>query len=87
MAPDDDAPDAAAHASGDGTTPRVRKTGRRRASTAPVPGSDPTPQAASDGTPVRAAEDTEQAWGDRPPGSAASGPNDDRLKRDKPPHW
>ena len=64
----------------------VRKTGRRRVSTDPVPGSDPTPQAVPDGSPVRAAEDTDESWGDRPPPSAA-GPNDDRLKQDVPPHW
>ncbi|MGA1838773.1 hypothetical protein VD659_17780 [Herbiconiux sp. 11R-BC] len=67
--------------------PRVKKTGPRRASTAPVPGSDPTPQALPDGTPVRAAEDTDEAWGSRPPRPGTSGPNDDRLKQDVPPHW
>ena len=69
----------------------VRKTGRRRASTAPVPGSDPTPQAAREGTPVRASEDTDQGWGEKPAPSGnrpgASGPNDDRLREDVPPHW
>jgi hypothetical protein len=64
----------------------VRKTGRRRVSTDPVPGSDPTPQATPEGAPVRASEDTDEAWGDRAPGSS-SGPNDERLKRDVPPHW
>ncbi|MCS5718380.1 hypothetical protein N1027_09540 [Herbiconiux sp. CPCC 205763] len=66
----------------------VRKTGSRRASTDPVPGSDPTPQSTPEGTPVKASEDTDEAWGDRGPGSRPStGPNDDRLKRDVPPHW
>jgi hypothetical protein len=64
----------------------VRRTGRRRVSTDPVPGSDPTPQGAPEGTPVRAAEDTDESWGDRPDGATA-GPNDERLKRDVPPHW
>ena len=56
----------------------------RRASTAPVPGSDPTPQADAQGTAVRAAEDAPQGWGDAP---AASDANDDRLRLDRPPHW
>ena len=64
----------------------VRKTGRRRVSTDPVPGSDPRPQATPEGAPVRATEDTDESWGDRPP-LATAGPNDDRLKRDVPPHW
>ncbi|GAB3803862.1 hypothetical protein GCM10028798_23440 [Humibacter antri] len=51
-----------------------------------APGADPAPQSgersggATD-VPVRAAEDTDRAWGDR------SDSNDDRLKRDLPPHW
>jgi hypothetical protein len=67
----------------------VRKVGRRRVATAAVPGSDPTPQAVGDGAPVRAAEDTDQAWGERGDAARASapGPNDDRLKQDVPPHW
>lgn len=50
----------------------------RRVTTPPVPGSDPTPQAAR---PVLSSEDDERRWGD------ATGPNDDRLKADKPPHY
>ncbi|GAA2231202.1 hypothetical protein N1031_07540 [Herbiconiux moechotypicola] len=73
----------------------VRKSGRRRVSTDAVPGSDPTPQA-GEGSPVRATEDTDAAWGGaagRPRASGASGAagrpseNDERLKRDVPPHW
>ena len=57
-----------------------------------APGADPTPQSGAasgpqappstgaDG-PVRAVEDTDRAWGDR------SDSNDDRLRRDVPPHW
>jgi high-mobility group nucleosome-binding domain-containing protein 2 len=56
----------------------------RRASTAPVPGSDPTPQADAHEAAVRAAEDAPQGWGDAP---AASDANDDRLRLDRPPHW
>ncbi|WP_210507121.1 hypothetical protein [Naasia sp. SYSU D00057] len=47
--------------------------------TAPVPGSDPAPQASDDA--VRAGEDSEESWGDRSSG------NDDRLRADVPPHW
>lgn len=58
-----------------------RKTGRR-VTRKGVPGSDPTPQAgvAADAA-VRASEDTDRAWGD------GSDSNDDRLRRDLPPHW
>jgi len=63
----------------------VRKTGSRRASTDPVPGSDPTPQASRADAPVRASEDTDESWGDRP--RTPEGPNDARLKQDVPPHW
>jgi hypothetical protein len=51
-----------------------------------VPGSDPTPQA---GKPVLAVEDTLAAWGDATsaPSTDPKGPNDDQLRRDKPPHW
>ncbi|MCS5714658.1 hypothetical protein NVV95_08845 [Herbiconiux sp. CPCC 205716] len=72
----------------------VKKVGRRRVATSAVPGSDPTPQTGPDGQPVRAAEDTDQAWGVAPRtnGGGASGasgeqPNDERLRRDVPPHW
>lgn len=69
-----------------GTTPRKR--GPRRARTEPVPGSDPTPQREVPGAaPVRASEDTDQAWGDRPASGGGSGENDERLRRDVPPHW
>ena len=51
----------------------------RRVRTAPVPGSDPAPQAPDEA--VRAGEDSEESWGDR------RRENDDRLKADKPPHW
>jgi high-mobility group nucleosome-binding domain-containing protein 2 len=68
---------------GDGG-PRIRRTGRRRVTTDPVPGTDPAPQKA-DGSPVeRAAEDADESWGG---GRKADDKNDERLKRDKPPHW
>jgi hypothetical protein len=63
-----------------------RKRGPRRARTEPVPGSDPTPQRAVPGAaPVRASEDTDRAWGDASPKGADE--NDERLRRDVPPHW
>ncbi|AJW78345.1 hypothetical protein [Clavibacter michiganensis] len=71
-----DSPDAA------GERRPVRRS--RRASTPPVPGSDPTPQAAARAPAVPAAEDAPQGWGDAP---AASDANDDRLRLDRPPHW
>jgi len=62
------------------------KRGPRRARTEPVPGSDPNPQRALPGdAPVRASEDTDSAWGDTPPQGGRE--NDERLRRDVPPHW
>ncbi len=86
------APDAGTGATAERDEPQppgltVRRTGSRRVSTVPAPGSDPTPQATHEGTLVRASEDTDEAWGSRPPSVGATGPNDDRLKRDVPPHW
>ncbi len=46
-----------------------------------MPGSDPTPSAGE-----RAAEDEPASWGDAE-GPNEEGPNDARLKADKPPHW
>jgi hypothetical protein len=51
----------------------------RRVQTPPVPGSDPAPQ--EPGRVTRAGEDAEESWGDR------TGPNDERLLQDKPPHY
>lgn len=53
---------------------RVR--GSRRARLTPAPGTDPSPE-----LPVNAS--------DAPPpsGEGASGPNDDRMRRDVPPHY
>ena len=52
---------------------------------------DPTPQALPGrDAPVRASEDTDSAWG-ADTGSAkrgsGAGENDERLRRDVPPHW
>ena len=60
----------------------VRRGGRRVQLPA-APGTDPTPQEVPKqaDAPVRAGEDTDRAWGD------TSDSNDDRLKRDVPPHW
>jgi len=52
---------------------------------AAVPGTDAAPQASASrrvDPPVRAGEDTDQGWGETP-----SGGNDERLRRDVPPHW
>ena len=59
------------------------RRGPRRAQLPAVPGTDPTPQAVPQraDAPMRAGEDTDRAWGD------TSDSNDDRLKRDVPPHW
>jgi hypothetical protein len=35
---------------------------------------------------ARVFEDTDRAWGDHTPPDA-TGPNDRRLREDKPPHW
>ncbi|OUE22178.1 hypothetical protein BFL34_00219 [Clavibacter michiganensis] len=80
--PERDAPDAEPAADAPGERRPARRS--RRASTPPVPGSDPTPQAAARAPAVPAAEDAPQGWGDAP---AASDANDDRLRLDRPPHW
>ncbi|MFT4220795.1 MAG: hypothetical protein QM611_09790 [Microbacterium sp.] len=52
---------------------RVERLGSRRARLTPAPGTTGEPVSADD---------------DAPPGEdAASGPNDDRLRRDVPPHY
>lgn len=74
--------------------PAPRKP-RRRVTTEPPPGSDPNPQSpdGSNGPAVLAGEDSPAAWGDAPVRYADDrvesprGPNDDRLRADKPPHY
>ncbi|WP_424463021.1 hypothetical protein [Pseudoclavibacter helvolus] len=76
-----------------GTGKLSERKRRRRVTTPPPPGSDPEPQSADARRhpPVLAAEDSPAAWGDvryaddRAEGSR--GPNDDRLRADKPPHY
>jgi hypothetical protein len=61
-----------------------RRSRRHRRATRPgAAGSDAEPlqQAGKSDPAERAAEDTDAAWGDR------TDSNDDRLKRDIPPHW
>lgn len=60
-----------------------RERAHRRVKRPGAVGADPAPlsERPGDEPPVRAAEDTDAAWGDRPRG------NDERLKRDVPPHW
>jgi len=58
-----------------------RRAGRR-VRVPGAPSTDPTPQSREgEGAAVRASEDTDRAWG------GASDSNDDRLRRDLPPHW
>jgi len=64
--------------SGDERQRVVRVPGRRRAKLTPAPGtaSEPVPT-----------EDDETDASPEASGSRPSGPNDDRLRRDKPPHY
>lgn len=85
-APDRGASDAAGVARGSGDVERAegdasragprqrveRVRGRRRAKLTPAPGSDPSPEA-----PVR--RDA--------PAPAATTPDDERITRERPPHW
>ena len=59
------------------------RRGARRAQLPAAPGTDESPQEVpgQGDAPVRSGEDTDRAWGD------TSDSNDDRLKRDVPPHW
>jgi hypothetical protein len=54
----------------------VRVAGRRRAQLTPAPGTQPEPA-------VDAEDDASAA----PDGTAAAGPNDERMRRDVPPHY
>lgn len=56
----------------------VRARGARRAKLTPAPGTDPAPEAAVPGS----ADDDE-----RPAARGAGGADDERLRREKPPHW
>ncbi|PZU48800.1 MAG: hypothetical protein DI566_03085 [Microbacterium sp.] len=72
--------DLTGSSSDDLTPPRQRVErvrGSRRARLTPAPGTDPTPEAVS--------HDAETA--DAPAETGASGPNDERLRRDVPPHY
>jgi hypothetical protein len=53
---------------------RVRKSGARRAELTPVEGTDTSPESPVEREAARAA-------------SGNPGPNDDRLRRERPPHW
>jgi hypothetical protein len=66
-----------------GSDENERARRHRRVQRAGVPGADPAPQRAADGEPVRAKEDDAAAWG----GRSEPESNDERLKRDVPPHW
>jgi high-mobility group nucleosome-binding domain-containing protein 2 len=47
-------------------------------------GTDPNPSSVGD---ERAAEDQPHRWGDEGGEDGATDRNDERLRRDKPPHW
>lgn len=61
-----------------------KKRGTRRVVRPSQPGTDPKP---GDGERVLAAEDDPVAWGDSVNSDDAESENDERLRRDKPPHW
>ncbi|MBK0420515.1 hypothetical protein JD292_00240 [Leucobacter sp. CSA2] len=65
-------------------TSRGRRVSRRAQRPA-AEGVDPRPS--EHRLTARAAEDRPEGWGEKPaPGGSDRG-NDDRLKRDRPPHW
>jgi hypothetical protein len=79
---DRDSADAEADAAAevDAVDPARPARGRhRRVRLDGAPGADPAPQDAV--APVKAAEDSDRSWGD------GGDSNDDRLKRDVPPHY
>ncbi|WP_127573476.1 hypothetical protein [Georgenia faecalis] len=72
-----------------GLPPGKRPAGERSGAPTPVPEDGATPGPTEPATPVRepvlpdrASEDSDTAWGEYRGDS-----NDDRLRRDKPPHW
>lgn len=70
----------------DGQEPRiVRSRGSRRATRPGAAGTDPAPQIPTE--PVKAAEDTDAAWGGTAKPASGGGGNDDELQRNVPPHW
>jgi hypothetical protein len=62
----------------------VKAPGRvRRAKLTPAPHTDPSPEAPVRSQNSRSADDA----GGASAGAGTPGENDDRLKRDRPPHW
>lgn len=57
--------------------PIVRQRGARRAKLLPAPNTDPSPD-----VPIE-----REDGGVAPAGAGPGGENDDRLRRDRPPHW
>ncbi|TFB55181.1 hypothetical protein [Cryobacterium tagatosivorans] len=57
--------------------PIVRQRGARRARLLPAPNTDPSPD-----VPIEREE-----GGTAPSAEGSRGENDDRLRRDRPPHW
>ena len=62
-----------------------RKRVSRRVRRDAAPGVDPRPS--EHPLDARAREDRPEGWGESAAPGAATGANDDRLKRDRPPHW
>ena len=57
--------------------PIVRQRGARRAKLLPAPNTDPSPDVSIE----------REDGGVAPAGGGSGGENDDRLRRDRPPHW
>lgn len=69
-------PDRPGRGEDEGPTPRRRRH-RRAFGGGPAPGTSEDPV-----LPDRSRDDSDVGWGDRPPGD-----DDDRLRREVPPHW
>ena len=69
--------DESAGTTGAPRQPIVRQRGARRAKLLPAPNTDPSPD-----VPIEREE-----GGVAPTASGSRGANDDRLRRDRPPHW
>jgi hypothetical protein len=68
---------------------RSQSRASRRVTRPGAPGTDPVPRAVPRNreTSQKAKEDTDEAWGDPLTEDGSGAVNDDRLRREKPPHW
>lgn len=65
-----------------------RASGRaRRARLTPAPGTDPTPEAPVSDAPASDAVDAGDAKRRTKPKGGRPDPDDDRITRERPPHW